>query len=495
MSYTSTPESFSTLGLAIALLLPWILGTALVRGLLHNSRSWNWFVVVGHGYFLGLFIVTLLMRVADSVGLATNFTLLASLVSALTLLAIAFQARRDSRHDNVLAYENPGRLGIALVGFFLVLMVWRYAAVFQELLLRPLFAWDSVMNWSPKAVVWFNIGELQSFIRPEKWLSQGLEGHAHTLANRAAIDYPPTVPLILLWSMISAGTTEHSALYLPWGLAAINIGLAMYGHLRLAGLNPVVAIIGSYVLLNMPLFNTHAALPGMADLWLGIVFGLAVCSAREWRHQRTWGWLVLFLVFSIMCAQLKNPGKALTVILLLAMAMSMSMLKIKLYRLVLVCALGAVCALYGLTQGIEFDIPGLGTFILNDEKLVVPSMGTYRIIAQSSHDNFLISMLIMINWNILWPLLGILTICIFRRMHPESEVSFEALAVMGVLIFLAYVFNFTQYTLKTDSYVTLNRAILYAIPALVYYAFLKLDTWPWWKAAEPALSNERPNSS
>jgi hypothetical protein len=493
MSYTSTPESFSTLGLAIALLLPWILGTALVRSLLHNSKSWNWFVVVGHGYFLGLFVVTLLMRAADSVGLATNFMFLASVTSALALLAIVFQSRREPVQGNVLAYQNPGTLGIVLVAFFLSLMAWRYAAVFQELLLRPLFAWDSVMNWSPKAVVWFNIGELQSLIRPEKWLSQGLEGQAHTLANRAAIDYPPTVPLILLWSMISAGTTEHSALYLPWGLAAVNIGLALYGHLRLAGLNPVVAIIGSYVLLNMPLFNTHAALPGMADLWLGIVFGLAVCSAREWRHQRTWGWLVLFLVFSIMCAQLKNPGKALTVILLLAMAMSM--LRIKLYSLVLVSAVGAMCAWYGLTQGIEFDIPGLGTFILDHTKLVVPGMGTYHIIAQSSHDNFLISMLIMINWNILWPLLGVLTICIFRRMRPGSDVSFEALAVIGVLIFLAYVFNFTPYTLKTDSYVTLNRAILYVIPALVYYAFLNLHAWPWWQSAESAQANDGSNSS
>jgi hypothetical protein len=194
-----------------------------------------------------------------------------------------------------------------------------------------------------------------------------------------------------------------------------------------------------------------------------------------------------------MCAQLKNPGKALTVILLLAMAMSM--LRIKLYSLVLVSAVGAVCAWYGLTQGIELDIPGLGTFSLNEKKLVVPSLGTYRIIAQSSHDNFLISMLIMINWNILWPLLGILTICIFRRMRPDSEVSFEALAVVGVLIFLIYVFNFTQYTFKTDSYVTLNRAILYAIPALVYYVFLNLDAWPWWKSAESESASEGSHSS
>ena len=38
----------------------------------------------------------------------------------------------------------------------LALLAWRYLTIVQEMLLRPLYAWDAWMNWVPKAIVWFH---------------------------------------------------------------------------------------------------------------------------------------------------------------------------------------------------------------------------------------------------------------------------------------------------------------------------------------------------
>jgi len=118
----------------------------------------------------------------------------------------------------------------------LALLAWRYAVLFEELTLRPLYAWDAWMNWAPKAVVWFHQQVLVEFAHPHDWLQQ--EGEVlYTLGNRFSSDYPETVPLILLWSMLGGGTADHGAIYLPWVLVPPALGVALYGHLRLAVLS------------------------------------------------------------------------------------------------------------------------------------------------------------------------------------------------------------------------------------------------------------------
>ena len=66
----------------------------------------------------------------------------------------------------------------AVVTVLLALLAWRYLTILQELLLRPLYAWDAWMNWAPKAIVWFHLEHLIEFVNPEQWLSRALESTA-----------------------------------------------------------------------------------------------------------------------------------------------------------------------------------------------------------------------------------------------------------------------------------------------------------------------------
>ena len=59
----------SLLGLATSLILPWILGCVWVFWLLRQSVRWNAFIVAGHGYLVGVFLTTLLIRIWHFAGL------------------------------------------------------------------------------------------------------------------------------------------------------------------------------------------------------------------------------------------------------------------------------------------------------------------------------------------------------------------------------------------------------------------------------------------
>ena len=117
----------------------------------------------------------------------------------------------------------------------LILLGWRFATLVQELALRPLFAWDAWMNWIPRAVVWFNTGELNAFVHPQDWLREGPGADVYTPGNWQAHRYPPGVSLIQLWSMLGAGVARHPLLCLPWAALPLALTAAFYGHLRRAG--------------------------------------------------------------------------------------------------------------------------------------------------------------------------------------------------------------------------------------------------------------------
>lgn len=465
-------ETLSVSGLLVAQLLPWACGAIWVRWLLARTGRCNLAIVLGHGFFIGIFLTTLVVRLWDAVGMTLNFTALASVVAALSLLGALLQLKRPAT-ASIATNPSPAPAApwhFALLGILLALLAWRYSTLFQELLLRPLYAWDAWMNWAPKAIVWFHQGTLVDYVSPQDWLTADVEDY--TLGNRQAWNYPITVPLIQLWNMLGAGTWDHGGVYLSWLLAPLCLGLALFGHLRLAGVSLPLAAVAAYLLLSMPYLNVHSVLAGYADIWVAAAFALGVCALREWEHTRHWAFAALWLALAAMCTQLKVPGIFMALILLgVGLRASFALPPLREAGLTLVLLLG-VAVLVAL--GVSAEIPYLGHVSLSFERMEIGRIGFFEpalhpvggVIAETFFE--------LINWHLLGYLVpSILLYGLFRGRLMQSPDA-ATLATILAFAFVLGVFFFTGYYTQALNYVTLNRALLYTVPAIIFVSSLHL---------------------
>ncbi len=456
-------------GLIASLLLPWFMGVVFVRLVLCRSGGYNWFILIGQGYFAGIFATTVLMRLSDWTGAGLHFWGLAAVLALLGIIGVIIQVTQR-------VFDNPPgtppsipHWEKAVVTLLLALLAWRYLTLLQELLLRPLYAWDAWMNWAPKAIVWFHLGHLVEFVNPEQWLSLSPGLNNYTLGNWQASHYPPAVPLILLWSMLGAETWDHSYLFLPWFLAAINLGLALFGHLRLRGTSVLNATLACYLLLSMPFFNVHTALAGYADIWVAATFGLGVFALSEWHSNRSWPYGVLLLLMALFCSQLKVPGIVLATILICIFLISIINADHK-TEMLLTSSLTVLIALV-FWFGLDIDIPHFGRVILRTDLISIPVLGNLTLTFHSVWERYLESMFVMLNWNIFWYLLAGLLLTTILRGDLIRQATPDTIATAAAMAFIFLVFFARSDYQGISILTTLNRALLYPIPALIFNLF------------------------
>jgi len=360
----------------------------------------------------------------------------------------------------------------AIVGVLLALLAWRYLTVLGIIVEQPLFGWDAMMNWAPKAIVWFHKGELTDFVAPELWLREATAAGPYTLGNPAASTYPEMVPLIFLWHMLGAGTWEHPLLQLPWLFAAINLGLAFYGLMRMAGCGTLVASLGGYCLMSLPYLNIHTAIAGYADLWLAAVFSLGAICLNEWEQRGKTGMVLAVALAAIMCMQLKNPGILLGLILLLGMARIRLALAYRTELLILAAGVITTAACFAL--GLAINLPVIGPVSFSAEQFQLGIFGPEEIkFHPESTVPVLQSLFTMANWHLLWYLflLFLFRIAVIDRDWRKPGTLAVIMAALAVLYFM--VFFFTKYYYHAVSFITLNRAVLYVVPIVVFWLFAR----------------------
>jgi len=466
-------DPVSYFGLITSLVLPWIAGSVWVHWLLRQTGRWNLFIVLGQGYIVGLFLTTVIIRLWDAAGLSLHFWGICALMTGLSvagLCAVHIQsapARLSTESPRMETWQ------IVVTACIAALIVYRYTTIAQEILLRPLYAWDAWMNWAPKAVVWFHNNTLTPFVSPGDWLQQTGEPAAYTLGAHKAWKYPPTVPLIQLWGMLGAGDWDNTAINLPWLLGAVALGLALYGHLRLAGASILFSTLACYALLNLPYINVQTALAGYADSWVAIALGCAVFALHEWGESRQWPYALLALTLAIMCTQLKIPGLIMGGVVLLVLVTSIIRPGKKTSTVLLAATL--LCLVYMAAIGIEFSIANIGRIELSTEGIVLPYIGRYDLDYHPIHGAILNTLFLMLNWNILWYafcLLAVAKIIQWRQpLLPALLPSLELRALALTLLFIFFVYYFTNRHQFASDYTQVNRALIYSIPIMVFYLF------------------------
>jgi len=452
------------LALVLGFALPWWLGVALLQALPRRATAssapggfaWS----LGCGWFAGIFVLTLWMRVLSAANIGFGIVAI-----ALPLVAVAAAASWR------VWQRGHGRLGAAMGAVWrglraadlprwqrfvwFALLAWvsvRFALLLVDVVTRPLYPWDAWAHWATKARVWFELKSMVPFVPPAEWLQSA--GLVYTDANP---HYPATVPLMQVWGATLLGRWDDTLVNLPWWLSGAALALAVYGFLAQRGLPPLWALVGTWIVASLPILGVHIALAGYADLPLAAYLTLAVLAGWRWSETRGWDDLSLALLFAAACVLIKNPGKA-WVLVMLPGALAAVLPRY-----------GSRIALAGLGVGIvalvvlaRLDVVLFGYRL--DLDVLVPWRGLVD------------AYLMYANWHLLW-YAAIAAALLGRRQLLAPELAPLTIVVAGGLLFLSLGFLFTNAGAWVEDQSTVNRATLHMAPLLALWSLLVLHGW------------------
>jgi hypothetical protein len=463
-------EPVSYLGLGTSIILPWILGFIWCLWLLRRSGRYNFAVVLGQGYLLGILATTLLLHLWGTVGLPLHFWWLAGVLLALCACGvIALKLQEPASGARQVKPAIP--LWQLVTGCILIgLILFRHAIILEEMALRPLFPWDAWMNWSPKSIVWFYQGEFTEFVSPRDWLTESQHSEAYTLGASGAWRYPVVIPLIQLWGMLGAGVAEYNLIYAPWIIVVIAMGSSLYGYLRLTGQSFLAAVTASYLLLSLPYLNIHTMLTGYADIWVTAAFGCGTLALQEWERHREHSQIIIALLIAALCTQMKVPG----LIFGGFIALSFTLLALNIFqrkRIIVFSAITIVGILI-LAYGVDIPLEETGRLKLSLTGVTIPYIGSFNFSYHPVHEAVVNTLFLMINWHLLWYLFaGMILYSVLQHRNIKMPVALLLNLTMTIL-FLLFVYYFTERYKFAEDYTQINRALIYLSPLLVMFIFL-----------------------
>jgi hypothetical protein len=409
------------------------------------------------------------MRLWDIIGLKQAFWPIAGFLSALFLLGLwvdrKMVRRKGGTANDITGGQNPWQK--LFFGLLIAVLTIRLANLGLEILWRPLYPWDAWTTWAYRAHVWFALKDLVPFVDSADWL-QSLSKEIYTIP---AWDYPKAISLIQLWVSLALERWDDSLINLPWLLCAGALGLAFYGQLRCWGLTSLASLLGTYLLLSLPLLNTHIALAGYADLWLASAYSLAGMAFLQWLRtdDPRQGWLAL--LFALACPLFKREGLIWMLTFLPPLLIACSSLKAML--------LMGVGGLIGLTAWYVTGGISIGELQLTPNVIQIPSLGRFEITLHFAWEPFYQNLLAMNNWNLFWYLvIAALALSAARTIaHRQLFIYFTFIASGLVVIWAT--FFLTSNVAWAKYYTSINRILLHWVPILLFYILLLFSTTPY----------------
>ncbi len=436
--------------------LPWLLGLVWLRVRWSRGPEGGWPLVLGYGYVIGILATTLLLRFLDALLLPLSFWPTATMLTVLICTGlwltrdIPWRGWGEERFEWGSLVEKGGFVALATV------LAVRYASLGLEVVWRPLYAWDAWATWAPKARVWFEVHELVPFVDWSTWLERG-PGEAYTLA---AYYYPPTVPLTQVWMSLTLGRWDESLMNLPWLVCAVALGLGLYGQARAWGVTPLPALVAVYLLLSLPLVNTHVALAGNADLWLAAVYGLAAMAFFQWCRtgDRRQGLLALGL--AVACSQIKAPGVVWALTFVPALAVKRMQVSTR-----------AFLALIGL-----FGVALMFLLVAGPGNVSLPHLEGIEIAFHPEVLGALVeSYFSLATWHLFWYVWVVIFLITMPRLFDQLLFRTIAALVVTGFVFLGGVYFFTSFAEFALDFTQLNRATLHMVPMLAFAALVSAD--------------------
>src|SRR6516165_7709364 len=185
--------------LAAGLLLPWLLGVAVIlaarstRSPLDAPGEIAW--ITGTGYLTGAFLLTLWMRALSIANLDFSIGTTGAPLLAFAVALGIYVGRRDggavphaTRAALRALVDPPTLAGGARIAWHL-LSLWialRFALLGFDVQYQPLYPWDAWTQWATKARVWYELQRIVPFANTDEWFAAG-----GAMYFDAAPDLPP----------------------------------------------------------------------------------------------------------------------------------------------------------------------------------------------------------------------------------------------------------------------------------------------------------------
>jgi hypothetical protein len=457
----------------ISIGIPWLAGAGLVCALQSRSRTPDapgeiaW--MLGVGYAVGAFVLTLWMR---ALSLAhVSFGILPVALPMLALAAASYWlAHRASSGALVGKLRRglrfiPADLDRSMVWVWWLLIAWiaaRLLLLGVEVALRPLYPWDAWIQWATKARVWYDLGYMAPFGRADAWLnSRG------AMYFDASPEYPPTMPLLQVWSCMVLGRWSDTLMNWPWWMLLLSLVLSIYGGLRSIGIGATTGLVAAAFAATLPLADVHVALAGYADLPMAVYYTMGVLGLLRWSGTRTRADAAIVALLAIACTQIKNPG------IVWALTLVPGILVVVMPRrgLRIVAALFAAAALL------------LAVFAQTD-----PMIYNYRLHLDFNPDWAALgqTLFLLDNWHLLWYAV-LVAAALAGRQLVEPALRTLTMVMIAAILFLAMVFGFTNASIWVSDQTTVNRAILHFAPVALVFAVMAFDAFTRrWYARHPS---------
>lgn len=462
----------------LALVMPWLAGALAVRALWRDAPAGTWPLAMGYGGLLGLLAVTLLLRAQAALGAPPNFIGVIVVLAALTLLSGWWMWWRTSTASVVLGAgrsvsRTEATWAKALFGLVLVWLGVRLVNLTLEVWWRPLYPWDAWSTWMVRPRVWAEMGQWLPFADGQRWLADAT-GAVYTID---AWNYPYTVSLVALWPALAYGAWNETAANLPWLGCGLALGLGFYGQARLWGASALTSLLFTWLLLSLPLLNTHVALAGYADAWLAAAFGLAVIAFMQWLRTGDPRQGLLALLCAGWCPLLKLEGAVWLVLFIPAVLVA----RLRVRSLLALTGGAMVLAMgWWLIGGIHVVLPGLGDVRLTPQLIQMPYLGRFELGYRGSWDPVVKNFLVLANWH----LFGYLALAAVIMATVELRRRFERWLLAGLvfvavsLLALFVLFFLTDAQRWAEQYTSINRVFLDFVPALLFWTLTVFQRIP-----------------
>jgi hypothetical protein len=326
-----------------------------------------------------------------------------------------------------------------------------------------LLPYDAMTQWADKARVWYEYGRMMPFVDSPDWRRSGDALRFWDSNPR----YPGTVPLLQAWTALAVGRWDESLVNLPWVAGFVSLGCAFYAQVRRLGAGPAKTMTCTYLLLSLPFLQILVAVAGMADLFVGIAYGLAAISLWQWTMQRQWQDAALALTMAVVCASLKNEGLLWVLTLLPAILVALH----RRIGIAAIAAIGVAAALYLVFGPAEIRIMRFTLYTR-------PANVTLQVYQH---------LFLMDNWHLLW-YAAIALIVVNARLLFGKSLAPMTVTMLAATGFVIVVFFFSNAAGGVDEESLLNRFLLHAVPALAFYLVLILRERERWAPAGETVS-------
>lgn len=460
-------------GLLLAMLLPWAVGASLLAALGGSGRTaLRLDTTIGYGFFAGVAILFATVLAANAVFDGPAVAVVMGVLAVVGVAAVLLGRRRGvGVHGPGAALEfwrrqpRPQKL---LMAFLLAGCTLHLLFSLLELLSQPMFPWDAWTVWAYRAKAWFFAGELFEFVSRGDWL--GLD--VPEVYTQPALRYPWLASIVPLWAALGLGEWHETLVNLPVIFCGVAIALAVHGQARAAGVRPVVAVTGVYLLVSTPIVATHLSLGGYADIWLAGFAGLGFVALVSGAATRQMSRSLLGLALLFAGVLVKAEGMVWLAAGLLYVLLLNSPRKGSITAVAAAVALLVVA--WGLGLG-SVELPGIGRVGIDNGALYVPVKGAIPLVFNDVGDAYVRNAFVLGSWHLAWP--GVLLLAVVAASQAGQR---RVGAALGFLLLLgavqALIFVFTSEGEWARDYTAINRLPLHVYPAVIFAGTLLAES-------------------